>query len=227
LLFTGGLRPLWRLIFAINDFDETLPAPWEWDIKRLAASFVVAACNNGFTAAEARESAQACVRSYRERMRKFSKMGVLDFWYFSLDMEAVLETFEDDITRERAKKRFAKARDRDVLDEDFPEMVTFEDGRHRIRDNPPLIYHFYGEEEAEARVREAFEHYRSTLAEDRRVLLDRIAPSRPSRPPSRKMASSQFLVRIDNENKYTMAAACGSLAREWLESGGLLSPARA
>jgi hypothetical protein len=55
----------------------------------------------------------------------------------------------------------------------------------------------------------------------------RIAPSRPSRPPSREMASSQFLVRIDNENKYTMAAACGSLAREWLESGGLLSPARA
>ena len=172
--FGSFATPERRQIFAINDFDETLPAPWEWDIKRLAASFVVAGRNNSFSAAEARESAQACARSYRERMREFSKMGVLDFWYFSIDMEAVLETFEDDITRERAKKRFAKARDRDVLDEDFPELVTFEGGKHRIRDIPPLIYHLQGEEEAvvEARVLEAFEHYRATLAEDRRVLLD-------------------------------------------------------
>ena len=172
--FGSFATPERRQIFAINDFDETLPAPWEWDIKRLAASFVVAGRNNGFTAAEARESAQACARSYRERMREFAKMGVLDFWYFSIDMEAVLETVEDDIARERAKKRFAKARDRNVLDEDFPELVTFEGGRHRIRDNPPLIYHLQGEEEAvvEARVLEAFERYRATLAEDRRVLLD-------------------------------------------------------
>lgn len=172
--FGSFATPERRQIFAINDFDETLPAPWEWDIKRLAASVVVAGRNNGFTAAEARESAQACARSYREHMREFSKMGVLDFWYFSIDMEAVLETVEDDIASERVKKRFAKARDRNILDEDFPELVTFEDGRHRIRDNPPLIYHFYGEEEAvvKARVLEAFEHYRSTLAEDRRVLLD-------------------------------------------------------
>ena len=157
-----------------TDFDETLTAPWEWDIKRLAASFVVAGRSNSFSADEAHEAAQTCARSYREHMREFSKVGVLDFWYFSIDMEAVLETFEDDITRERAKKRFAKARDRDVMDEDFPEMVTFEDGVHRIRDNPPLIYHLQGEEEAvvEARVLEAFEHYRATLAEDRRVLLD-------------------------------------------------------
>ena len=81
---------------------------------------------------------------------------------------------EDETASERAKKRFDKARDRNVLDEDFPELVTFEGGRHRIRDNPPLIYHLQGEEEAvvEARVREAFERYRATLAEDRRVLLD-------------------------------------------------------
>lgn len=164
-----------RLIFAINDFDETLPAPWEWDIKRLAASFVVAGRHNGFTAGEAREAAQASARSYRERMREFSKMRAIDLWYFSIDAEALIETVEDDMGRQRAKKRITKARDRDVLDEDFPELVTFEGGAHRIRDNPPLIYHLQGDEAGviEARTREAFESYRATLAEDRRVLLDR------------------------------------------------------
>jgi uncharacterized protein (DUF2252 family) len=163
-----------RLIFAINDFDETLPAPWEWDIKRLAASFVVAGRHNGFSTGEAREAAQACVRSYRERMREFAKMGVLDLWYFSIDAEALIETVEDDIAKQRAHKRAAKARDRDVLDEDFPELVTFEGGAHRIRDNPPLIFHFQGEEESvfKARVLKAFESYRASLAEDRRLLLD-------------------------------------------------------
>ena len=96
-------------------------------------------------------------------------------WYFSIDMDAVLETVEDEIAKERSKKRFAKARDRNVLDEDFPELVTFEGGAHRIRDNPPLIYHLQGEDEAilEARVREAFEGYRATLAEDKRLVRDR------------------------------------------------------
>lgn len=175
LNFGSFATPERRQVVAINDFDETLPAPWEWDIKRLAASFVVAGRSNGFTAAEARAAVQACVRSYRERMREFAKMGVLDLWYFSIDAEAALEQVEDETAKARAKKRIAKARDRDVLDEDFPELVTFEGGRHRIRDNPPLIYHVQGEEEAviEARVREAFERYRATLAEDRRVLLDR------------------------------------------------------
>jgi uncharacterized protein (DUF2252 family) len=164
-----------RIIFAINDFDETLPAPWEWDIKRLAASFVVAGRNNGFTAGEAHEAAKACGRSYRERMREFSKMGALDLWYHSIDAEALLETIEDETARQRAKKRVAKARDRDVLDEDFPELVTFEGGKHHIRDNPPLIFHMQGEEESviKERVLKAFENYRANLAEDRRVLLDR------------------------------------------------------
>lgn len=173
--FGSFATPERQQIFAINDFDETLPAPWEWDIKRLAASFVVAGRNNGFTAEETREAAQTCARSYREHMREFAKMGVLDVWYFYIDMETALEHIEDETARERGRKRMDKARDRNVLDEDFPELVTFEGGRHRIRDNPPLIYHLQDEEEAvvEARVREAFERYRATLAEDRRLLLDR------------------------------------------------------
>ena len=172
--FGSFATPERRQVIAINDFDETLPAPWEWDIKRLAASFVVAGRSNGFSASEACEAAQTCVRSYREHMREFAKMAVLDVWYFDIDMETALEQIEDETAKERGKKRIVKARDRNVLDEDFPELVTFESGRHRIRDNPPLIYHMQGEEEVvlEARVREAFERYRATLAEDRRVLLD-------------------------------------------------------
>ncbi|MDO8846359.1 DUF2252 domain-containing protein [Methylicorpusculum sp.] len=173
--FGSFATPERRQVTAINDFDETLPAPWEFDIKRLAVSFVVAGRNNRFTAEEARGAAQACARSYRERMREFSKMGVLDTWYFSIDMDDIVERIEDETTKARAKKRFAKARDRNILSEDFPELVTFEGGTHRIRDNPPLIYHAQGEEASkmESRVREAFERYRATLAEDKRLLLDR------------------------------------------------------
>ena len=71
------------MIFDINDFDETLPAPWEWDVKRLAASFVLACRDNGFGEDFARDAALACVRSYRERMAEFSDMRVLDVWYAS------------------------------------------------------------------------------------------------------------------------------------------------
>ncbi len=175
LNFGGFGTPERRLIFAINDFDETLPAPWEWDIKRLTTSFVVASRHNGFTANEIREATQICVRSYREHIREFSKMNALEVWYFSIDAEKLIDTIEDTNTKQRFKKRVTKARDRDVMDEDFPELVTFEDGRHRIRDKPPLIYHNQTEEAAiiEARVRDGFERYRATLADDRRVLLDR------------------------------------------------------
>jgi uncharacterized protein (DUF2252 family) len=175
LNFGGFGTPERRMVFGINDFDETLPAPWEWDIKRLVASFVVASRHNNFTADETREVAQVCARSYREHIREFSKMHALDVWYYSIDAETAINTLDDDNAKQRAKKRMAKARDRDVLDEDFPELVTFENGAHRIRDNPPLIYHNQAEEAAdvEASVREAFDRYRATLADDRRVLLDR------------------------------------------------------
>lgn len=173
--FRGQGTPERRLIFVINDLDETLPAPWEWDVKRLSASIVVAGRINGYTQDEIRSSVTACVRSYRERMREFSKMSALDVWYFSIDAEEVLEHFEDGAAKRRLQKRADKARNRDVLDDDFPEMVTFEHGVHRIRDNPPLIYHdqHEGTSELEAHVHEAFARYRATLPEDRRLILDR------------------------------------------------------
>src|ERR1700748_1781616 len=84
LNFGGFATPERRLIFDVNDFDETLPGPWEWDVKRLAASFVLAARSNGFARSDQRDAAQACAQSYREHMGEYAKMGTLDVWYEAL-----------------------------------------------------------------------------------------------------------------------------------------------
>ncbi|MEI6705645.1 MAG: DUF2252 domain-containing protein [Methylococcales bacterium] len=172
--FRGQGTPERRLIFVINDLDETLPAPWEWDVKRLCASIVVAGRINGYTQDEIRKSVTTCVRSYRERMREFSKMSALDVWYFSIDADEVLAHTDNCVAKRRLEKRIDEARDRTSLT-DFPEMVTFENGVHRIRDNPPLIYHDQSEAAViiEARVRKGFQRYRETLPEDKRMIVDR------------------------------------------------------
>ncbi len=85
--FGAYATPERRVIFDINDLDETLPAPWEWDVKRLAASFVLACRDNGFSEDDARDAVLTCVRSYREHMAEYSEMRVLDVWYASIDVE--------------------------------------------------------------------------------------------------------------------------------------------
>src|SRR5262245_9766366 len=94
-----------REIFDINDLDETLPAPWEWDVKRLAASFVLACRNNGFSEDCARDAVLSCVRSYREHMAEFSEMRVLDVWYARMDVEELIPTIKDAQARKRLRKR--------------------------------------------------------------------------------------------------------------------------
>jgi len=165
-----------REIFDINDFDETLPAPWEWDIKRLATSFLIASRSNGFSGAEARKTALGCVRSYRERMIEFGQMRTLDVWYARLDLrETILGSIKDDEAQKRLKHRVQKAETSDVLESDFPKLVTLEKGEPTIRDNPPLIYHLREQAgpEFEAKVADAFARYRESLPEERRVLVDR------------------------------------------------------
>ena len=90
--FGAYATPERRVIFDINDLDETLPAPWEWDVKRLAASFVLACRDNGFSEDDARDAVLTCVRSYRERMAEYSEMRVLDVWYASIDVEKLIPT---------------------------------------------------------------------------------------------------------------------------------------
>lgn len=164
-----------RAILDIHDLDETLPAPWEWDLKRLAASFVIASRNNGLSEKRAREAVLTCVRSYREHMAEFSEMGALEMWYHSLDAEKLVEAIEDEEIRGRAKKRLSKARALSALEYDFPKLADTASDLPTIRDNPPLIYHWHTDSSGEfdAVMQEAFARYRASLPDDRRVLLDR------------------------------------------------------
>ena len=100
------------LIFDINDFDETLHAPWEWDIKRLATSFIVAARSNGIADARSRDAVLACGRSYRRHMRNFAEMSPLEIWYDRIRAEDLIEMAPDARSRRRREKMAAKARGR-------------------------------------------------------------------------------------------------------------------
>lgn len=173
--FGAFATPERRVIFDINDLDETLPAPWEWDVKRLAASFVLAGRNNRFNEDSARDAVLSCVRSYREHMAEYSTMPVLDVWYASIDVESLIPTITDDEARKRIQKRLAKARERSVLEHEFPELVTSDGLNPIIKDDPPLIYHPREKAQVEhaAILQRGFAQYRESLHEERRVLIDR------------------------------------------------------
>jgi len=164
-----------RVIFDINDLDETLRAPWEWEVKRLSASFVLACRNNGIREDDARDVVLACVRSYRERMLELSEWTVLDIWYASIDVDAILRMMENKATQKRVRERLAKARERSVVEHDFPELATTTGVAPRIKENPPLIFHppEQGDEGFSETVQKAFSSYRESLPEHRRMLLDR------------------------------------------------------
>lgn len=173
--FGAFATPERRVIFDINDLDETLPAPWEWDVKRLAASFVLACRNNGFSEDAARDSVLNCLRSYRQRMAEFSEMTVLQIWYASLDATEVVPSIRDKEARQRIEKRLEKAREHNVLENEFPELATGEGWSPTIKENPPYIFHprEHSFSKQLAVFQEAFQGYRETLQEDRRCLLDR------------------------------------------------------
>lgn len=177
LNFGAFATPERRMIFAINDFDETLRGPWEWDLKRLVASFVIASRHNGFTKSQAREIAVACARSYRKRIREFSEMRVLELWYSSLDMKSLVEMIDDKEAQDRLKRRIEKVVARDVVEDDYPVMAKYAGGRHRINDNPPLIFHppISDHPNFEKNLQDAFAQYRLSLLPERRFLLDRYA----------------------------------------------------
>ena len=172
--FGGFATPERRLIFDINDLDETLPAPWEWDVKRLVASFVLAARSNGLSDRDGRNAAVACARSYRDQMRNFSDMDVLDTWYSRLDEAgylAMLPKYQKAVLR----KRIAKATVRSSSELMFPKLVETTGEQPRIHDAPPTIFHPDKATAAGnlALIRNVLPKYRETLADDRRVLLDR------------------------------------------------------
>jgi len=160
-----------NLIFENNDFDETLPAPWEWDLKRLAVSFTVAARDAGLNDDEGRAGAVACARAFREHLRDYSKMSPLEVWYDRLDMDRLIETAPGEEARARREKIGEKARTR-IGEYLFPQISAPVGGRHRLIDQPPLLFHTQ-ERDAEERFQQALALYRESLPDERRVLFDR------------------------------------------------------
>jgi uncharacterized protein (DUF2252 family) len=171
LNFGGFATPERRLVFDINDFDETLPAPWEWDVKRLAASFVVAGRSNSFTPQDSRAAAVASVRSYRLRMAECARMTTLDVWYATVEAKKIIAMISEAEVRRRLQKRIKKERHRNEV----PMLVEVAGGRTVIKDNPPLIYHLpeAGGEEFTAQIEKSLKSYRTSLPAYRRVLFDR------------------------------------------------------
>ncbi|MFC1411589.1 DUF2252 domain-containing protein [Streptacidiphilus sp. N1-12] len=169
-----------NLMFDINDFDETLPGPWEWDVKRLAASLVIAGRENGYSDRERRGIVRGCVRSYREWMRRFASMHDLDVWYAKADADALGALASRELNkrgRRRLSKSLAKARTQDRL-QAFAKLARVVDGVPRITPSPPLVTPIAdllpdGERGLlEQRITELIERYRDTLQSDRQHLLN-------------------------------------------------------
>jgi len=172
LNFGGFGAPDRRLVFDINDFDETLPAPWEWDVKRLAASVMLAGRFIGAKESQCEDAARATVASYRTRIREFAKMRALEAWYSRLDAEVFIEEAKDAEDREYWAK-LEEAAIKQIAEYIFPKITVNLHGQRRIKDRPPLVVHPKEIATIDKRVRTMFAQYRLTLGEERRVILDR------------------------------------------------------
>jgi uncharacterized protein (DUF2252 family) len=169
-----------RLVFDINDFDETLPGPWEWDVKRLAASFAAAGRENGYKAKERQQIVVGAVAAYRKAMATFAGMRNLDVWYTRMEIDDRIEQLRKLATKrmlKRTEEALAKARTKDSM-QVFSKLTHEVDGEPRIISDPPLIEPIaelaQGMEAEELRegLQEILRSYRTTLQHDRRLLLE-------------------------------------------------------
>jgi len=182
------------LLFDLNDFDETLPGPFEYDVERMAASFTIAARNNGFTKAEARDVTLTSVASYRTSMAEFAEMSTMDIWYAHLDEQELQSAIDAAVRAQKGKaqkkaakssektatKATAKAHTRDSL-QALSRLAELVDGQYRIVSQPPIVVPSrefeaaYGIpfDELQQAIHEQFRAYRATLQPDRRMLLER------------------------------------------------------
>jgi uncharacterized protein (DUF2252 family) len=159
-----------NLLFDVNDFDETLPGPWEWDVKRLAASCVVAGRTYGKKGSDCQEAAIACAQFYRKKMREYSEMRLLDVWYSRVDSQAVLEVYKHGSSNS-VSATFDKSKQRNSL-QALSKLGRVLEGQIRIVDDPPLVSHVNDPALSES-LRRFLSGYHSTLQEDRRALLER------------------------------------------------------
>jgi uncharacterized protein (DUF2252 family) len=179
--FGGFASPERDLLFDVNDFDETLPGPWEWDVKRLAASIAIAGRERGFTTKQRRAAVGATVCQYREAMRRFAGMHSLDIWYSRLDAAAILTRFEAEANAQQVKtfrKTATKARSKDNT-RAFSRLAHTIDGEPQIVSDPPLIVRIEDllpavqAAEFEENIHTLLRSYRASLQGDRRRLLER------------------------------------------------------
>ena len=170
-----------RQVFDVNDFDETLAGPWEWDVKRLAASVVLAGRQNGYSAQDTKQAVLRCMQRYRESMQQYTLMNHLDVWYFHLDVEGILAMVRGMVGRKDIEKRVERASARAskrTRIETFPKLAEVVDGKFRIKDEPPLIYHYDHlhpniDDLDSDEWKEMVKDYVTSLPEERRVILMR------------------------------------------------------
>jgi uncharacterized protein (DUF2252 family) len=184
--FGAYASPERQLVFDINDFDETLPGPFEWDVKRLAASFVVAGRDNGFSRKQYRKATLAAVESYRTAMRAFAEQPILSVWYAHLHMEEAIAEYKSSLSAHKLKERkgrlkateaaLAKARTRDSL-QAIGKLTTVVDGKRQIVSNPPLVVGLddmidVNPDVVRSRLGTLMAAYRNTLPSHLRILVD-------------------------------------------------------
>ena len=170
LNFGTYATPERRQVFDVNDFDETLAGPWEWDIKRLAASVVVAGRQNGFSAQANKQGVVQCVQAYRTHMNELGNMGYAKVWYSTVKAEETLQ-FVQNCSSQDLNKALEKARQQTNV-HIFPKLVRRVEGNYEIKENPPLITHL-GEDKLIEQLQAFLKGYYASLQEDRRVLLSR------------------------------------------------------
>jgi uncharacterized protein (DUF2252 family) len=180
--FGAFASPERRLVFDINDFDETLPGPWEWDVKRLAASMLIAARDSGFPVKDQDQIVLDTVEEYRSAMARFAAMKNLDVWYAHLDVEGTIQELASQFKKKvvkRAEKQVAKARTKDSMSA-FSKLTHMVEGEPRIVAEPPLIVPIedlahgegIGSKELFDALHQLLRSYRETLEHDRRILLE-------------------------------------------------------
>ncbi len=172
LNFGGFATPERNFAFDLNDFDETLLAPWEWDVKRLTTSFVLAGQDIGLNAQDGLAAASAAVRAYRLAVAQYSEMRTLEVWYARLDTNLLIEHAPDNDTRQYWVQMASKAF-KQTLEQAVQQLTEVVDGKRRLINNPPLLYHAPDQEAYFQQIHGLFEQYRDTLQVDRQFLLDR------------------------------------------------------
>ncbi|WP_237214115.1 DUF2252 domain-containing protein, partial [Falsiroseomonas oryziterrae] len=173
--FGGFATPERRIVFDINDFDETSPAPWEWDVKRLVASFVLLGRYRNFSLDDTRECAWRAARAYRKRMARYAEMPILEAWYDSFDLEDLLEATGNAALQKKLERKIREGTEASSHALEFEKLALRSRPEPRIRDQPPLIYHVDDERGRHFRddIAESFRRYRESVMPSVATLLDR------------------------------------------------------